>query len=126
MQDGSRYTPLEEQGNMLIICYGAFMPDMQDFVNWKRTIGIPTEMVDVASIGANAAAIKTFVADYYANNGLTYLLLVGDNAQIPTVTTGSIGGPSDHAYGYLVEMTIIRTSLLAVSPLKLPLRFKLW
>ncbi|MCO5264795.1 MAG: C25 family cysteine peptidase [Lentimicrobium sp.] len=102
MQDGSRYTPLEEQGNMLIICYGAFMPDMQDFVNWKRTIGIPTEMVDVASIGANAAAIKTFVADYYANNGLTYLLLVGDNAQIPTVTTGSIGGPSDHAYGYLV------------------------
>ncbi len=97
----SRYTPLEEQGNMLIISYGAFMPAMQDFVNWKRTIGIPTEMVDVATIGANATAIKNYVADYYATNGLTYLLLVGDHAQVPTVTTGSIGGPSDHAYGFL-------------------------
>ncbi|MBW6490643.1 MAG: T9SS type A sorting domain-containing protein [Lentimicrobium sp.] len=100
--NGSRYTPLEEQGNMLIISHGAFMPDMEEFVAWKKTIGIPTEMVDVATIGVNAAAIKTFVADYYANQGLTYLLLVGDNAQIPTVTTGSLGGPSDHAYGYIV------------------------
>lgn len=99
---GSRYTPLEEGGNMLIISYGAFMPDMQDFVDWKTTIGIPVEMVDVATIGANANAIKAYVASYYETNGLTYLLLVGDNAQVPTVTSGDIGGPSDHAYGYLV------------------------
>lgn len=100
-QDGGRYTPLEEQGNMLIICHGAFMAEMEDFVNWKRTIGIQTEMVDVATIGVNPTAIKTYVADYYATNGLTYLLLVGDHAQVPTVTTGSLGGPSDHSYGYL-------------------------
>lgn len=99
--NGSRYTPLEEQGNMLIISYGAFMAEMEDFINWKQTIGIPTEIVDVATIGANSTAIKNFVADYYATNGLTYLLLVGDHAQVPTVTTGSIGGPSDHAYGFL-------------------------
>ncbi len=99
--DGSRYTPLEEQGKMLIICHGAFMAEMQNFVNWKRTIGIPVEMVDVATIGTNSTAIKNYVANYYATNGLTFLLLVGDNAQIPTVTTGSVGGPSDHAYGYL-------------------------
>lgn len=100
---GSRYTPLEEGGNMLVICYGAFMPDMQDFIDWKTTIGVPVEMVDVATIGANSTAIKNYVANYYATNGLTYLLLVGDNAQVPTVTSGSgLGGPSDHAYGYLV------------------------
>jgi PKD repeat protein len=99
--DGSRYTPLEEQGKMLIISHGPFMAEMEDFVNWKRTIGIPVEMVDVATIGTNSTAIKNYVANYYATNGLTFLLLVGDNAQIPTVTTGSIGGPSDHAYGYL-------------------------
>ena len=100
-EDGSRYTPLEEQGKMLIISHGAFMTEMEDFVNWKRTIGIPVEMVDVATIGTNSTAIKNYVANYYATNGLTFLLLVGDNAQIPTVTTGNIGGPSDHAYGYL-------------------------
>lgn len=97
----SRYTPLEEQGNMLIICHGSFMPEMEAFVEWKRTIGIPVEIVDVSTIGVNSGAIKTFVANYYATNGLTYLLLVGDNAQIPTVTGGGLGGPSDHSYGYL-------------------------
>lgn len=100
--DGSRYTPLEEQGNMLIISHGAFIPEMADFVAWKKTIGIPTEIIDVSTIGTTAAAIKAFVANYYNTQGLTYLLLVGDNAQIPTVTTGGLGGPSDHAYGYIV------------------------
>jgi len=99
--NGSRYTPLEDQGNMLIISYGPFMAEMQDFVDWKRTIGIPVEMVDVATIGANPTAIKNYVANYYTSNGLTFLLLVGDHAQVPTVTTGDLGGPSDHAYAYL-------------------------
>lgn len=98
----SRYTPLEEQGNMLIISYGQFMPEMQAFIDWKTTIGMPVEIVDVASIGATASAIKTYVANYYNTNGLTYLLLVGDNAQIPTVTSGGLGGPSDHAYSYVL------------------------
>lgn len=99
----SRYTPLEEQGNMLIISHGAFMDEMQPFVEWKRTIGIPVEIVDVASIGTNSTAIKNYVADYYAENGLTYLVLVGDNQQVPTVSGGGgLGGPSDHAYGYLM------------------------
>lgn len=97
----NRYTPLEEQGKMLIISHGPFIDEMQPFVEWKRTIGIPVEIVDVATIGTNSTAIKSYVADYYANNGLTYLLLVGDNQQVPTVTGSGLGGPSDHAYGYL-------------------------
>lgn len=99
--NGSRYTPLEEQGNMLIISHGPFMDAMEDFVAWKKTIGVPVEMVDVSAIGVNSAAIKAFVADYYATNGLTFLLLVGDHAQVPTITSGNLGGPSDPAYGYL-------------------------
>lgn len=98
------YTPLEEEGSMLIISHGAFIPELQAFKEWKTTIGRKVEIVDVATIGVNAAAIRTFVADYYNTNGLTYLLLVGDNAQIPTVTSGisGLGGPSDPAYGYIV------------------------
>ncbi len=96
----SRYTPLEEDGNMLIISYGSFMADMQDFVDWKNMSGIPTEIVDVSSIGSTAAAIKTYVANYYNTNGLTYLLLVGDAAQVPTSSTSA--GASDNDYGYIV------------------------
>ena len=77
-----RYTPVEEQGNMLIITYDAFWDQMLPFVEWKIMKGIPTEMVAVSTIG-NANAIKTYIADYYNTNGLTFVLLVGDAAQVP-------------------------------------------
>jgi len=95
----SKYTPLAEQGKMLIICYDNFMQAMQPFVEWKNTIGIPTQMVSKTTAGNTAAAIKTYVANYYNTNGLTFLLLVGDAAQIPTNNLSS--GHSDNAYGYI-------------------------
>ena len=99
----TRYTQLQEEGNMLIISHGPFIPELQAFKEWKTTIGRNVEIVDVATIGVNSAAIKTFVANYYNTKGLTYLLLVGDHAQIPTITSGvaGLGGPSDPAYGYI-------------------------
>jgi hypothetical protein len=100
--DAVTYAPLEEYGKMLVISYGQFMNDMEPYVRWKNQIGIPTEMVDVATVGTTAAAIKTYIADYYNTNGLTFVLLVGDAAQIPTNTGGGLGGPSDNAYGYIV------------------------
>lgn len=97
-QGQMRYTPVEEEGNMLIICYGDFMDEMQPFIEWKTLIGRPVEMVDVAGIG-NSAAIKAYVANYYNTNGLTYLLLVGDAAQVPT---SYASGDSDNDYTYIV------------------------
>ncbi|NVO20946.1 MAG: T9SS type A sorting domain-containing protein [Bacteroidetes bacterium] len=96
------YTPVNDYGRMLIICYGQFMQAMQPFVNWKNAMGIQTEIVDVATVGNSADAIKAYVANYYNTHGLTFLMLIGDAPQIPTNTTGSLGGPSDNAYGYLV------------------------
>ena len=97
--NGSRYTPVEEFGNMLIISYGAFMPEMEAYVNWKKQVGYPVEMIDVAAIG-NSSAIKTFIANYYTTKGLTFVLLVGDGAQVPTSSTSA--GPSDNNYAYVV------------------------
>lgn len=99
----SKYTPLEEHGSMLIICYDTYMSAMQPFVDWKNTIGIPTEMINVAAAGGTAAAIKTYIANYYNTHGLTFLLLVGDAAQIPTLTVA--GGGSDNSYGYILGGT---------------------
>jgi PKD repeat protein len=98
-----KYTPLgNEHGKMLVICYGSFMTAMQPYVDWKNTIGIETEMVDVATIGTTSTAIKTYIANYYnSHSGMAYLLLVGDAAQIPTITSG-YGGPTDNAYGYIL------------------------
>jgi len=94
----TRYVPVEEEGNMLIICYGDFMDAMEPFIEWKTLSGRPVEMVDVAEIG-NSSAIKTYVADYYNTHGLTYLLLVGDAAQVPS---SYASGDSDNDYSYIV------------------------
>ncbi|MEI7980208.1 MAG: C25 family cysteine peptidase [Bacteroidota bacterium] len=98
----SRYNPVDEQGKMLIISYGSFMSAMQPLVDWKNQQGIPTEMVNVADVGSTAAVIKSYILNYYNNNDLAFVLLVGDGPQIPTNSGGNLGGPSDNAYGYLV------------------------
>jgi hypothetical protein len=94
-----RYTPVEEDGNMLIISYGAFMSEMDPYIDWKIKTGTNVEIVDVATIG-NASQIKTYIADYYNDNGLTFVLLVGDAQQVPSSTIG--GNDSDVDYSYIV------------------------
>ncbi|MFO7722980.1 MAG: C25 family cysteine peptidase [Bacteroidales bacterium] len=97
---GLNYIPVSEEGKMLVISYGTFIPEMNDFVSWKNAKGIPCEMVNVSTIGTTASSIKTYVTNYYNTQGLTYLLLVGDAAQIPTNSLTS--GHSDNAYAYIL------------------------
>jgi len=97
--DNNRYDPLGEVGKMLIISYGAFIPAMQPFINWKISAGMPVTIVDVATIG-NAQAIKTYVAAQYAEHGISYVLLVGDHQQVPCFQANA--GYSDNSYSYVV------------------------
>lgn len=102
-QSQTRYPVLQEQGNLLIISHGPYMEAMQPFVQWKKTIGRPTQIVDVSMIGNTPQAIKDYVAsNYYNNNGLTHLLLVGDHQHVPSFNNSTAGGFSDNYYGYLV------------------------
>ncbi len=95
----SRYDALDEFGKMLIITYGDFSDAIQPFVDWKRQMGYPVEVVDVASIG-NSTAIKNYIANYYNTKGLTFVLLVGDAPQVPSSSTSA--GDSDNNYSYIV------------------------
>lgn len=104
----SRYTAIEENGELLIICHDAFMTAMEPFVVWKRQTGRPTTMVGTSVTGNTAASIKSYIETYYAANpNLTDILLVGDVAQIPGVYisagSGSNGysGYGDVQYGQL-------------------------
>ena len=96
------YTPLNEYGNILVISYGSFMAAMQPYVSWKRSLGFPTTIVSIDSIGSSPAQIKNFISNYYTAHGLTFVLLVGDNAQIPTYQGSGVGGASDNYYGYIL------------------------
>lgn len=97
----NRYDPLEEgtPGRMLIISYGDFMDEMQDFVQWKREKGIDTEIIDVDDVGSTSSDIDTYIENQFNANGLNYVLLVGDAGQIPTNTSSD---DSDNEYGYIL------------------------
>jgi hypothetical protein len=93
-----RYDAVGEAGNMLVICYddAAFLAAMQPLVEWKKQMGVPCEMVTSTDAGGTASAIDAYITQYYNDNGLTYVLLVGDSAQVPTVMVS--GDASDPSY----------------------------
>lgn len=94
------YSPINDPiGNYLIVCYGDFMDEMAPFVTWKESIGYSVDLVDYATIGSSSA-LKSYVANYYNTNGLTYLLLVGDYAQIPAYKIRNYY--ADNSYGLIV------------------------
>lgn len=97
----TRYDPLDEEGCMLIISYGDFIPVVQELADWKIQTGIETEIVNVADVGLNSNDIKDYIADYYDNHDLAYVLLVGDASQVPPAYAN---GDSDNKYTYLAGM----------------------
>lgn len=104
----AKYTAIEENGELLIICHDAFMNAMAPFVAWKKQIGRPTTMVGTSTTGTTETAIKSYITTFYASHpNLTDILLVGDVAQIPgsyvSAGTGYYGysGYGDLPYGQL-------------------------
>ena len=105
----SKYTPMVETGELLIICHSNFMTAMEPFVNWKKQIGRPTTIVSTSTTGTSNSAIQSYIQNQYnANNNISHVLLVGDVAQIPGIsfTAGggwnSYSGKSDNMYGQVV------------------------
>jgi hypothetical protein len=92
----ARYTSVGEVGGMLVIAYGDFMTAMEPFIAWKHQMGVPCEMVSVTTAGSTAAGIQSYIQNYYDTNGLTFVLLVGDAEQIPSLIANS--GQSDPSF----------------------------
>jgi hypothetical protein len=99
MQNDLRFDYVSDHGNMLIISNEAFLSTMEPLVEWKTRKGIPVEMISVSEAGGNASSIKSFITNYYQNNGLTFLLLVGDEGQVPSIYVS--GSASDPSYGFI-------------------------
>ncbi len=89
----NKYTLVPETGSMLIIAYDSFTAAMQPLVDWKNQKGLTTVMVNKTTAGSSATAIQGYIQDYYDTTDVAFVLLVGDNAQIPTLTSG--GGGAD-------------------------------
>ena len=79
-----RYTPMDETGDMLIICYDSWLTNIQPLVDHKNSIGISTTAVGVSTIGNNSTSIKNYIQGVYDTSDLAFVLLVGDAAQVDT------------------------------------------
>ena len=106
--DKGKYTPVGEEGDLLIICPDEYMEAMGEFVAWKKTRGLNTELVALSEIGSSvtSAVLKEFISQQYQeNNNLVYVLLVGDVDRIPghSFSAGmSYSGMGDNLYGQVV------------------------
>ena len=98
-QNDLRFDYVVDHGNMLIICNEAFLSTMEPFVEWKTYKGVPVEIVGVSEAGGSASAIKNYIINYYNTNGLTFVLLVGDEGQLPSIYVS--GSASDPSYGFI-------------------------
>ncbi|MCH2141961.1 MAG: C25 family cysteine peptidase [Phycisphaerales bacterium] len=95
--DERRYDPLDNSGDMLIICYDQWLSNIQPLADHKNSIGINTTVVPVSSIGNTPSAISSYINGMYLNQSLSYVLLVGDAAHISAYTAAD-NGLSDPTY----------------------------
>lgn len=93
-----RYTPVSDSfGKLLVICHTNYMSTILPYVNWKKQKGIETELIEWSTIGTTAAQLQTYIQNRYtADNTITYVQLVGDAPQIPSLSSG--GGGSDPSF----------------------------
>lgn len=101
----STYSALPETGDMLIVTPGQYLNALQPFMAWKKERGIRCHIMnlDTLSSGGDPDSIRTRIAWHYQQNGnLAYLLLIGDESDLPPIENNDVAGPSDAAFGYIV------------------------
>ena len=87
---------IDENGRMLIIAYD----EMQPFIDHKNCIGLPTQIVKISTIGSTFEQVYNYIkSNYNIDYNLTFVLLVGDDAQIPTKMLTY--GASDPSYSLM-------------------------
>lgn len=88
---------------MLVVTKDEFVESLQPLIDWKRQMGIHTTVATLSEIGASdATAVYNFVKQRYDTEGLSYLLVVGDEtAFVPEMRTDGGAYSCDNCYGYM-------------------------
>ncbi len=95
----SKYDLIPEPGRLLVIAYNNFATAVEPLVEWKKQKGIKTKLVLYPdSTGSGATNIKNYIQNEYDTEGVTYVILVGDVDQIPTLYGTYENAPSDPCY----------------------------
>ncbi len=86
-KNGVKSANPSEQYDLLIIAHDSFSPltnpAIKKFCFWKACKGIRTKVVPTSLSGTNYYALNAFI-EGELENGISYVLLIGDENQIPT------------------------------------------
>ncbi len=105
LEKKTRATPFLENDKMLVMCPQKFLTTIQLFVDWKKMKGIYTTLVNVDTLtgGVTQATVFNFIKNYYLDHGITHVLIVGNETDIPVMDGGTIYSTgSDNPYGYMM------------------------
>lgn len=87
----------------LIVSHSMFRGELDDFVAWKKRQGfiVTVAYTDEPNVGTSSTSIAAFIKNFYTNAtdelpAPTYLLLVGDNQQIPAFSARCYTPDNDH------------------------------
>jgi hypothetical protein len=95
-----RYDSIPEPGRLLIIYPAIYSSAIVPFYQWKVQRGLTTVLAEYPTqTGSGANAIKTYIQNMYNSPGsVTYIVLVGESNQIPTLFGNYEGAASDPCY----------------------------
>ena len=92
---------------VLVVANRMFETSMQPWLEWKTQKGFILDVNYTDEIGTSASAIKTFITNKYnegvaAGQAPTFLIIFGDNNQVPASQTGSASHCVTDLYYYAV------------------------
>lgn len=95
---GQPADPVVEYKDYLIIGSEALLSGAQEFIDHKKALGFNVLTETLNSTNTTLAAITAMVAKHYAESGTDFVIILGDELQVPMfklVTSGSSRTPSD-------------------------------
>jgi hypothetical protein len=93
---GSSSSALTTGYDYLIISRDDYIANLTPFVTWKTTQGLAVQVAPLSTVGSTVTAIKNYITQEYNVNGIQYVLLVGNESDIPGYT--GYGSFSDYYY----------------------------
>lgn len=91
-------------GKMLILSAQKFEGMLDEFVEWKNTRGLETFVLYLPESRTSWNDIKTYVKDFYLNEKISHVLLVGDSDLVPFhpgLSGNAKNNEADPLYGLL-------------------------
>ncbi len=96
----TRYDSIAEPGRMLVIYPASYLSAITPFIQWKQQRGLTVLTAEYPTVtGSGNTAIKTYIQNLYNQpQKITYIILVGDIDNIPTLNGQYESAASDPCY----------------------------